>query len=693
MANGPPSVLPLETPDPAVSRADAAFRRAYLGLFGFALAGWMLAFVALARSGLERPPRLTLTCLLVLGAAALAPSLVPAAWSRRGLDWQAPVVALAMLGTPLLTPVLGAVLLPILGVTLLAGSVAALRRVAGAGALELVWLLLGPLALAVYLFVEFHGRFFAHVYAPELARLGVLSADTLFHAAVTHMIQRFAAVSTGLDGLVPLAYHAGSHVWFATLGRLAGSDPLLTYPYAQLGVTLPALVLSLLFAVGALLSSRRHLGLALALTLSVMLVSDLVGWNAHYTSESQALGLCILLASLPLLLFCLWTPSDSDARHLALLLALVFLGICVKVSIGVVLGAAVAWVALRGFGPGKRLAAAVAGLLVIALFAQRELMPATAFSISFLEFYRNAAPEPFGLYAGWTSPLLPLGSVLLLLLASRTPGASLDLRRRARLTIGLVCVVTGVSLLPSVFSAVPTPEPWWFANAGHWFALPIFVACLDRWWQLPSTRGAAKIAIAVLLTGCALFWWLRVGPDRLAEQQAPVLQALGMLEPPARRAVGSLLPKPLGGRLRLGEELARGRDALLARSLGEATLAEIARALPGEAAPRDVVIFVPPTNRVIWKTGSGGCYRRPLLLPALTGLPLIQGLPPNCPAVVEAYGWGFSGYGEDARSRATSDAALCARASERGFARVFVLASLRDRQQNRLLSCEARRRP
>jgi hypothetical protein len=81
------------------------------------------------------------------------------------------------------------------------------------------------------------------------------------------------------------------------------------------------------------------------------------------------------------------------------------------------------------------------------------------------------------------------------------------------------------------------------------------------------------------------------------------------------------------------------------------------------------------------------CFRRPLLVPALTGRPLLRGLAPGCPPVRDPYSWGFAAYGEDARAIDLPDPALCGRARERGFDQVLVLESLREPGRNRLLAC------
>lgn len=59
--------------------------------------------------------------------------------------------------------------------------------------------------------------------------MGRAHIDTLFHASIASMIQTYGVPATGLDGVVHLTYHAGSHWMFAQLSKLLHIDALQFY--------------------------------------------------------------------------------------------------------------------------------------------------------------------------------------------------------------------------------------------------------------------------------------------------------------------------------------------------------------------------------------------------------------------------------------------------------------------------------
>src|SRR5437868_5082492 len=59
--------------------------------------------------------------------------------------------------------------------------------------------------------------------------MGLTPLDTLFHSALSRMLQVHGVSSTGLDGLPYLSYHFGSHWLFAGWANLLGITTLEFY--------------------------------------------------------------------------------------------------------------------------------------------------------------------------------------------------------------------------------------------------------------------------------------------------------------------------------------------------------------------------------------------------------------------------------------------------------------------------------
>lgn len=73
-----------------------------------------------------------------------------------------------------------------------------------------------------------------------------VSLDTLFHSAISSMIETYGIPSTGLDGLPYLRYHIGSHWVFAWLSSLLGTRPIDFYQLGYPVIFIPLLIQSIL---------------------------------------------------------------------------------------------------------------------------------------------------------------------------------------------------------------------------------------------------------------------------------------------------------------------------------------------------------------------------------------------------------------------------------------------------------------
>jgi hypothetical protein len=67
--------------------------------------------------------------------------------------------------------------------------------------------LCGAPLLAIVLFLWVNTLKYANLFEPEMALLGLLRVDTLFHTAISSMLTQHGVVATGLDGLVHTPYH------------------------------------------------------------------------------------------------------------------------------------------------------------------------------------------------------------------------------------------------------------------------------------------------------------------------------------------------------------------------------------------------------------------------------------------------------------------------------------------------------
>jgi hypothetical protein len=691
----------------ASARRPPGFALAYAALFGALTSALLAALFLAARSGLPTPAWLVPGCLALFGAFAFAPFALPA--RARAACLRAPSLAacasLLVLASPaalLATGPGAAALIPLAALLGLGRALPHLRGIRGG---EAALLAAGPLLLAPYLFASVYPFPFSHAFRPEHAALDTATGDEILHAALAHLIQSAGRATSGLDGFVPIHYHLGSHAWFAGLGLATGAAPLVAQPAGMLIAVVPALYTSLFFAVACLAPAEAGVAGRIVAALALVFLFDRIGWDAYYASESQALGLCAVLLALPsvrdLAAFAPERRAELDPGRALGALAGVAIAAAAKISAGAVLAAAFAWACLRRHGLSLRSAALLAPLAAVALAAGLSLAPRAGVPgpglFAPLDFYRRFDPfarsgeELLDPRKAHSSLLLPLAFAATSLLSRSRRRASRrePARRRGADAVELVLVATLAALVPGLAVAL-AHDAWWFQNTAQWIALAFAAA------ELPVTRPegatAQRRGAPVHLACLALCGLVAAGLAAARIRELPrrfgtpvdLLVAVAGPEPPGWRRLAA---RPLADLL-----AALGRGGILpdglARRIESSPMARIAllveAAKTGLEATR-LAVYVPPEHAEFWRPDL--CHKRPFLIPALSGVPMLLGVPGSCGTIRSWGAFCCRDYGGDSTLRRLDAPDLCRHAARRGIESVFVLRSLSEPERNEILRC------
>jgi hypothetical protein len=163
-------------------------------------------------------------------------------------------------------------------------------------------------------FLLINSRAFASVLTPELALAGIHQLDTIFHASIANMLVKYGALSTGLDGLVPIKYHVLSHIWLGCVSLWLGVSTLEGYYIAGQVIAAPMLLFSLSLAIHLLRRPGEGVANGALITsgsLLLLFIADRWGWTHYLVSESYFLAMIMLLLTLPLLA----EVADSERRQ------------------------------------------------------------------------------------------------------------------------------------------------------------------------------------------------------------------------------------------------------------------------------------------------------------------------------------------------------------------------------------------
>ena len=616
-----------------------------------AMAGVWAALVAVVRWPMNGPGLVPPAQAFVLAGAVMLTWVATTSRVATG-RWRshAPVLltTLAVLFSPTLVWVLGGAASATIYAILAIAWCLGLRELRSALKRLPLWETLAALALGVTLgvvyFLLVNTKGYANVFSPEQTLLGVQHRDTMYQASIAAMLGSFAAPSTGLDGLVPVQYHMLSHALVGVTGRWMGVPPIHAYYLVPQIVGIPLLFFSLTAATCSLWRPSETSGgtlLAVLLPVAALLTFEIWDWASYLVSESYAHAVTLLLFSVPLLTDIHERREDKGLWLRAVALAVAGFGLMLaKSSVGVLFATGVLYVFARAYGLLSRRLAACGVVTALIMFVGIRVTVGPANTTAslwgpghFVTAYRDAA-WPNILAIALTLALAPFAWI----------GARTSSTRRV--AIETLAIMTVASVVSGLLLRVGAGAAYYFLNVGVWTGLTVacgaaLLPAIDRRrWRHAAVFIALAVSVVTLL-----------GHDD-KRNAGPALAAL------ARQLETVALGTPVAVR---SNSLGRAHVAgAVARTPGSRMAAAIAKAVA--RAPGRPVVFVPPGNTAFW-TLHALCTAPPFFVPAVTGLPLVLGLPPDedtCPLPLDT-GFGYAAYAETSRSALMSDDSLCAK--------------------------------
>ncbi len=656
-------------------------------------AGWM-AF----RIGFPQPVRLILAGLAVAAFVQLGPALIlrrisiDPAFSGGLLNLlSVGFIALLLLLSCLPGP--GMILIFTIAPLLLSAALFALRhRISARGVLGGALLL----ALVAGVLIPLNLYRFHPPYSAELGARGQLDLDTLYHFSITQMLRFFDIPSIGIDGIPRLRYHMGSHFLLARLSTMAGGEVPSTYSIFAHILLVPLLLRSL--AVAMMDFARHPPGVPWAapilLALGLLLMFGGIDYDAYLHSNSYLCSIVLLLTAVPLLMRLRERPfSPGDFPGWSLWACFVVLSpvtILAKVSTGVLITVFGVYILLRTPAP-LWFKAVVAGLSGVLALLVLPLVLATTSELHFdplrHDLYR------FILRRGRYLYLLTINLFTIAYTLYRVREEGVDSLARLRDAIrGRRIVDLEALLLVTVLGIVPG------RLFNHWSAY-FYLDNVQMWIALPLV-GGILLRESALLRG-------EVGPRAaLRGMNAPGVAILlllavtltSMTEYIHQGVAGSIRRTLLARTVTFGERPSRNwlRDPeLLARvwrpgppveSPGASLVEQVI--VLRERYGRSLAVYVPIRNADYWDVYED-CPRKALVLPALTGVPLLDGMPPTyCRDALALYGSHvYEDYSPRRTDRELDRESLCRLAREKGFSVVFRYASGSDPSKNEIVHC------
>lgn len=336
---------------------------------------------------------------------------------------------------------------------------------------------------------------YAHALVPEAVRAGVQHKDTVFHAAIAALFNQSGTVSIGLDGPVPVGYHALSHMFIGGLGSALGLASPEAYALVVpvfLGPLMMAALLAAVKEVAPETSRSIPATIVLACGLWVMIVGNYF-FKSYWVSESYLFSLSLMLALIAYAAGLARGGAPVGVRGVLVIAGFVAAVSLAKISTGAVSACGMAvWLWLARGRPTVR------GAVEGAVFA---LVPFLAVYFLFFTAAAGTGPtlQPFAYLMSAPKRLWPPILLLVWLTVVIVRRKRIDAVAAGLLSMGWSAVAASALLNPVAGAA------GYFAGPGHWAT---FVLAIRLWHPVRTRtegRGLAILAAVLLLVGVQNF--------------------------------------------------------------------------------------------------------------------------------------------------------------------------------------------
>lgn len=491
-----------------------------------------------------------------------------------------------------------------------------------------------------------------------------VKTDTYMHLALSQMIRHQGVVSTGVDDVIPLKVYFLAHAVIGYLSDLLGGEIARVADEAYRIVMLPLMFGSVLSAAVSLTGGRGQVPVFAAIIGAGVLLYPL---RTYFFSETYVIALFVFEVMVVPFVGAIALQRVQTTAHRAAIAVIGLAGIALanlgKPGVGTLaagLFGLVAWIdAWRRPTRSQRLLwMALAAVAVVIVFVP-SFLAVSADIMSSVIGTEGGRSYYFNVGAFWRR-FPAMNSIALMAVAGLLlPSRWTQLGAEKYVLLFVLLVFVAAANLPG-FSVIGYQWQYYILNVQMWFALPILAALGGMILSSPITvrapRAAQVALVAVLAVACVLPsapLWTRYLPTMRSAQER--LAAVQHEDVAAARA-------------KLFDEIVSYRDEFRGR----------------------LRVYVPPSNREFW-TWAQHCEARSMVIPAATGVPVIDGYPPlwtQCESEILFRGW------QVIPKRQTDDVkddqSLCREAGRRqtGPAAIYVLNSLSQTSSNRLLRCE-----
>ena len=524
----------------------------------------------------------------------------------------------------------------------------------------------------------------------ESLYLGGAHSDTLLFSSLSQMIQTYGIPSTGLDGLPYIPYHFGSYWIFAQLSKLIQINPIYFYQLCYPVVFLPLYFYSfLLFMVetrDVYAPTRNSAQSLFNIFTFIIFAAAFISFLPHkYSNYIGFMRLNFLVSPSYLLSFiftflsfCLvvsfWVKFNvaklfgrRDMVFLTVIIPalLICIGLTKISSIFIIFSLATYLFLRMALFKRYQFIVSYSISVCIVLVVLYYTFPVSQAGFSIKQFpifiaYIDHQLKPFFLMFNY------LWSFLFIYFSIKSHNISnMQLLKQAfsnRLTLSIesVIVVSVVGFLPGALMAGLGGDAYYFADFQKWIALPLLLALFD--YRAIKLKPATIALILFLMP--LLYVVYKNGTEKFLAYRSQMnqMREVVMNTPAKQQEIVNILLKLY--KLPLSQK-------------------------------RNTALFIPQNNHAYWGLADKiGCPTVPFIAPALSGIAMVDGLPPADCGGRENIMLSNNGYEcyqlrtaeQTAIDRA--NATVCMKALEKGFESIIRIDETEKGLQQTAIQCE-----
>lgn len=545
-------------------------------------------------------------------------------------------------------------------------------------------------SLGAYFFLSRNTDPFAPIMGDIWIFFDKLIGDTVFHSAIAHILYNYNIPSTGLDGTPFLFYHIGIHRWVASSMHIFGGMPVTLFAISRDIVWIPIFLFTLTSVTSYVnyWYAQREVSwvwsVALVFTFDFTSIwSSLPLINSSMWSESFLFSLPIFLSFIPMGINWLNQVTDESRpclRPVQLLFFTIAIITCsmAKMSTGLIL---VTYLVsclmvpriMKDFRRWFKIAIFLVSVSAALLYGVKETFLPSTYQFSFFYSYRS-------------EPLLSIYHLLIFGLCIKIVWYILRDRRCLRRNLCVVIAITfSVGQIPGLLYAFEHSGWNYFSLPVSWLCYIIAAACVLNSVTVTVECNSQQIIRPKLLSVLAIafmaYTLLIQVKGKLPDFYKVVLAPTNVMMKQVLLADGSSLGQDVeqdkrGNSIdklsRFRHRLVEGKSALLRHT----QLGRVKRTAD-DLRSTDTAIYIPPENLKFWRefdnSDENTCWFRSLAVPAVTGLPMVNGITAGVGDCPNTEYFGMNVYRSESKNLSLSGDQLCRRAQKLGFRKVLII--------------------